>query len=780
MYNGVSFYIDLSSCAENIFFNKYFAEKTVGTRINGSTGGELWYSNVGGAFYYPDEGTPEYTKNGAEYTGSVNTVPAGFKGTIVVPFVSFIPDMGWSAVDKIFNLKDIQKMDLTFNRSIGGGSFTLKDFKLVANAKVEFTVMRYFQNQDGSYGEGQATVVRTLAGSFWDGSEYAKDQNGLVFDQTASAYLADDPAAYKQESNYFTVNPIIGSDTSEGAAKDFGRGNAIWRYTPKFYYNIAPFSLPETYSLKQPKTTNASFVKIEGDTFTVKKETSNNWTSAIFSDFPTNLTRYNGISFYIDLSNATEDIFFNKYLTESVPMDKNGTPTKEIWYSNYGASMYYPDQGTPEYTKNGAEYSGNINRIPAGFKGRVVTAFVGFTNDWSQVDKVFDLTAIGTIGLTFDRSVGGGSFILKDFKLVSDAKVYISGSAYYQRKDGGYGGSSSIGGRTSFLAGSKFEIQKEVTVNGVEYVIDETLSQYDPNEDASYMEHSFKKNVIVGTENETGDNQYYGMGNATWRYKPTVYYKYKEAFTIEKVFGLDNVKTTVSKGTPSSEILAQFPTGGVTVGNDKGGFSQIKGSWNIESESEDLVVITFTAAVGETAMLDPDGLLRVEVVLATIVPTGITVTAPIKLTYEQGQDLSLMGLVVTLNYSDGSSETVTSGYQVTGYDKTKVGSQIVTVTYEDFTATFTVTVTETQTPTPTPGGSDSSDSSSDSSDSSGSSDIGSSDTGSSDTGSSDTTDSNTGDGSSSKASGGCFSSSVALPLAGLLGLAVVMIKRRKE
>ena len=786
MYNGVSYYVDLSGVKNDIYFNKYITEKTEATRPNGNVGKEFWYSNIGAAMYYPDPGTKEYTELGAEYSGHVNRVPAGFKGTIVVPFVSFAPDQGWSLCDNIFNLKDIEKFGITFDCSVGGGSFTLKDFKLVSNAQLYFTLTEYRQNQTGGYGEAVKTQIKATAGSVWNAEDYVQyvKNEGYVFDEYASTYLADDTASYVKDFNKFTVNPIIGSDTSAGEAKDYGRGNAIWRYAPKLYYKYAdPFQIADTYHLKQPVTTNASQVKIEGDTFTVTKAGSSSWTSALFSDFPTNLSRFNGISFYIDLSSSTENIFFNKYLTESKRGDKNGTPTREIWYSNNGASMYYPDPGTPEYTKYGAEYSGNINTIPAGFKGTVVTAFVGFANDWSQVDKVFDLTAIKEIGITFDRSVGGGSFTLKDFKLVSDAKVYLGGSINYQSPDGRFRNTSSFGtvklGRKAYLAGSAFTPDKEVTVGSETYVLDEERSQYNLTEDASYLNHSFKQNVIVGTETLTGNNQYYGMGNAMWRYTPTLYYVYKNALTIEKVFGLDNVKTAFPKGTESGEVLAQFPTGGVTVGNDRGGFSQIKGEWKITEQTEEKITVSFEKAVGETAMLDPNGLLSVEIELFEIAPTGIEVTPPTNLTYTEGEELDLTGLVVTLHYNDGTSETVTEGYTISGYDKNTVGTQTITVTYQGFTATFEVTVEEEQLPPPTPGGSDSSSDSS----GSGSSDTGSSDTGSSDTGSSSNTDtgsSSTENSSSSNTSGGCFSASVALPLAGVIALAVVMIKRRKE
>ena len=73
---------------------------------------------------------------------------------------------------------------------------------------------------------------------------------------------------------------------------------------------------------------------------------------------------------------------------------------------------------------------------------------------------------------------------------------------------------------------------------------------------------------------------------------------------------------------------------------------------------------------------------------------GITVTAPTKTVYEQGQSLDTTGMVVTAVYADETTAVIEAGYEVTGYVAETLGQQTVTVTYEGFTATFTVTVEE--------------------------------------------------------------------------------------
>ena len=74
--------------------------------------------------------------------------------------------------------------------------------------------------------------------------------------------------------------------------------------------------------------------------------------------------------------------------------------------------------------------------------------------------------------------------------------------------------------------------------------------------------------------------------------------------------------------------------------------------------------------------------------------SSISVTAPTKLTYFVGEELDTTGMVITAHYSDGSTETVTADYDLTGYDMSVAGTQTVTVIYEGKTATFQITVQE--------------------------------------------------------------------------------------
>lgn len=73
--------------------------------------------------------------------------------------------------------------------------------------------------------------------------------------------------------------------------------------------------------------------------------------------------------------------------------------------------------------------------------------------------------------------------------------------------------------------------------------------------------------------------------------------------------------------------------------------------------------------------------------------TGIAVkTLPAKTQYLVNEQLDTTGLALTVTYSDGSTETVTEGYTVTGFESATAGTKTVTITYENKTASFTVTV----------------------------------------------------------------------------------------
>lgn len=73
--------------------------------------------------------------------------------------------------------------------------------------------------------------------------------------------------------------------------------------------------------------------------------------------------------------------------------------------------------------------------------------------------------------------------------------------------------------------------------------------------------------------------------------------------------------------------------------------------------------------------------------------SGIEVkTMPTKIEYPKGDVFDTTGLSVLVKYTDGTSETITSGFELSGFDSSSVGEKTITVTYKTHTATFKVTV----------------------------------------------------------------------------------------
>ncbi|MBQ7624873.1 MAG: leucine-rich repeat protein [Clostridia bacterium] len=69
-------------------------------------------------------------------------------------------------------------------------------------------------------------------------------------------------------------------------------------------------------------------------------------------------------------------------------------------------------------------------------------------------------------------------------------------------------------------------------------------------------------------------------------------------------------------------------------------------------------------------------------------------TLPTKTVYDVGEEFSPAGLTLTATYTDGTTETVTSGFTCSEVSTAAAGGVPVTVTYEGKTATFSVSVRE--------------------------------------------------------------------------------------
>ena len=57
-----------------------------------------------------------------------------------------------------------------------------------------------------------------------------------------------------------------------------------------------------------------------------------------------------------------------------------------------------------------------------------------------------------------------------------------------------------------------------------------------------------------------------------------------------------------------------------------------------------------------------------------------------------GEDLDMSNVVITVNFTDGTSKVIESGYSLSGFDRETIGNQTVTLTYREKSCTFDVTV----------------------------------------------------------------------------------------
>ena len=67
-------------------------------------------------------------------------------------------------------------------------------------------------------------------------------------------------------------------------------------------------------------------------------------------------------------------------------------------------------------------------------------------------------------------------------------------------------------------------------------------------------------------------------------------------------------------------------------------------------------------------------------------------TPPTRTEYQKGDALDTTGMVVSTVWTDGSKEVLADGYTISELDSAETGEKTITVTYQDFTATFTVEV----------------------------------------------------------------------------------------
>lgn len=113
-------------------------------------------------------------------------------------------------------------------------------------------------------------------------------------------------------------------------------------------------------------------------------------------------------------------------------------------------------------------------------------------------------------------------------------------------------------------------------------------------------------------------------------------------------------------------------------------------------DCEKLTKVTYMGSEGQwNAVQIEDGndsLIDANKTFATVLKSIAVKTMPTKTAYFLGENFDPSGLTLTATYSDGTTETIVSGYTISGFSSTSVGEKTVSVSYQGKTKTFKVTI----------------------------------------------------------------------------------------
>ncbi len=226
------------------------------------------------------------------------------------------------------------------------------------------------------------------------------------------------------------------------------------------------------------------------------------------------------------------------------------------------------------------------------------------------------------------------------------------------------------------------------------YKLNEVIIVYTPANNGSLL---FKNVPLVsgGSITTSCDSLFYNVGNSSGGTSGQV-----------KII---SIEVTYSGGTPSARVLEdvaisgsyqtsyfvgdQLNTSGLvtTAQFSNGLYSQVEpefSGYDLSVAGNQTVTVSYT----ENNVTESDSY---SITVSNIIPTEIVLSGNYKTTFIENQDFTYDGLVVVCNYNNGDSNQITN-YSVTGYNKTKLGDQTITVTYVEkgttLTETYTVTV----------------------------------------------------------------------------------------
>jgi hypothetical protein len=213
-------------------------------------------------------------------------------------------------------------------------------------------------------------------------------------------------------------------------------------------------------------------------------------------------------------------------------------------------------------------------------------------------------------------------------------------------------------------------------------------------------------NDLIGGKNEPGGNTP-NQPSDTTTYKPVVYTSYDGDGTKYELTITRPSKAAVSFTPDIGDSYILVITKAGATKTNTGQITAVSGTTftlKHTGTGETLSVIVSSASSNDGTIVSITGDIHIDNSTETITISGTlttgtttTVTAiaitspPTKTQYNLGEELDTTGMVVTAAYGDRSTAVVT-GYTTSGYVKTTLGNQTVTVTYSGKTATFTVNV----------------------------------------------------------------------------------------
>ncbi|MBR5514576.1 MAG: bacterial Ig-like domain-containing protein [Clostridia bacterium] len=373
--------------------------------------------------------------------------------------------------------------------------------------------------------------------------------------------------------------------------------------------------------------------------------------------------------------------------------DSSQTVTLNMKDNDEIAGYYWGNNGT--YSKN-EYFSGDGNAQPKKITAPgtyYLTAIDKSGNPSETASITFYKTTLdangGSVSLSSVLTPKGSSFT---FPTASKPKYKYKGWAKEATATSGVTSLAPTGNKTYYAI---YEIIP-VTITGVtiaakpddlSYYIGESLNTKGLTLKVSYSDGSYE-NVTTGFTTTGFNSDSAGEKTVTVTYEGI-----KNTFKVTVI----KPKVTLSGSSKTISVGDSFTLSVTTDPADKI-VAWATSNSSVASVSKGVITANGEGSAVITATLtykghDYSATCKVTVKEPTVDAIEI-VNPPAKLNYNVGEALNTNGLKIKVNYTNGTSKNITSGFTVAGYDSSVPGEKTVTVTYQKKTATFTVTIND--------------------------------------------------------------------------------------